>query len=52
MKTNYLKGILAGTLAMVALSTVSRAANYDLTVDYVIIDTGESKTKGLSLIHI
>ena len=47
MKTNYLKGVLAGALAMVALSTVSRAATYDLTVDYVTIDTGESKTKGI-----
>ncbi|WP_417836320.1 copper resistance system multicopper oxidase [Thalassospira tepidiphila] len=47
MKTNYLKGVLAGALAMVALSTGSRAATYDLTVDYVTIDTGESKTKGI-----
>ena len=47
MKINYVKGVLAGALAMVALSTGSQAATYDLTVDYVTIDTGDTKTKGI-----
>jgi L-ascorbate oxidase len=32
---------------MVALSTGSQAATYDLTVDYVTIDTGDTKTTGI-----
>ncbi len=47
MKINYIKGVLAGALAMAALSTGSQAATYDLTVDYVTIDTGDTKTTGI-----
>ncbi|MAZ33427.1 MAG: copper oxidase [Thalassospira sp.] len=47
MKINYVKGVLAGALAMAALSTGSQAATYDLTVDYVTIDTGDTKTTGI-----
>ncbi|WP_336080618.1 copper resistance system multicopper oxidase [Thalassospira sp. CH_XMU1448-2] len=47
MKNHYVKGALWGTLAALVLSSGSQAASYDLSVDYVTIDTGEMKTTGI-----
>lgn len=47
MKNHYVKGALLGTLAALVLSSGSQAASYDLSVDYVTIDTGEMKTTGI-----
>ncbi|OSQ37481.1 copper oxidase [Thalassospira mesophila] len=33
--------------AAIAMSSTAYAANYDLTVDYVTIDTGETQTRGI-----
>jgi L-ascorbate oxidase len=47
MKYQTVKSTLLGALAVLALSSASQAANYDLSVDYVTIDTGEMKTRGI-----
>ncbi|MDG4719267.1 MULTISPECIES: copper resistance system multicopper oxidase [Thalassospira] len=47
MKYQTVKSTLLGALAVLALSSASQAAKYDLSVDYVTIDTGEMKTRGI-----
>ena len=43
----FLGSALLGALSVIAVSSVANAATYDLSVDYVTIDTGEMKTKAI-----
>ncbi|MBR9901052.1 MAG: copper resistance system multicopper oxidase [Rhodospirillales bacterium] len=47
MNINFVKGAVIGVLGTLAVSTASWAATYDLSVDYVTIDTGSKKTRGI-----
>lgn len=47
MKQRIVLRALLGALGAVMLSATSFAATYDLTVDYVEIDTGTMKTRGI-----
>lgn len=47
MNINFVKGAVIGVLGTLAVSTASWAATYDLSVDYVTIDTGSKKTSGI-----
>ncbi len=47
MKQKFARSALWGVLAAIAVSSTANAANYDLSVDYVTIDTGEMKTTGI-----
>jgi CopA family copper-resistance protein len=47
MNINFVKGAVIGVLGTLAVSTASWAATYDLSVDYVTIDTGSKKTTGI-----
>ena len=40
---------LLGALSTIAVSTAGYAATYNLSVDYVTIDTGDMKTKALAI---
>jgi CopA family copper-resistance protein len=47
MKQRFAGGALLGALAAIAVSSAAFGANYDLSVDYVTLDTGEMQTKGI-----
>lgn len=47
MKQKFFERAIFAALAAVGVSTTATAATYDLSVDYVTIDTGNTKTKGI-----